>query len=486
MNRTQRIKVLGLLSLPLLAIALAVMVFSMGHSTDTAEAATDGAAMSMAVSGGQTCPGAKAPGDVCVPIGSAFSVTVSGDAVPITNGYVGAQAFLFFGATGLTATGSSTIWGDCAAADLGTLTATTVGRGCLTGLISPPISVIKGALFQFDFTCTTGKSQGHQIDLETLGGPNAGTSGAAFADAVTGNIAVPGSSVTVHCTNANTATPTPTFTPTPTSTPTNTPPPVPRMSKIPALQNVFLTRQGSKVPPVDCLSGTNIGSLSEELSQAVVSPDPKGVTGFQVLAAFEFEVLYDNKKVCVDLTTGADWQAAGAICIIQDSASKPQLEGVARIGCVTVGKAAEVDRIDNLASLATVDVYPQPEIYSPMKPNQENGNVVQINNVNCDLGDEQGEAIPIFACDDADITFRYLEGDVEPDCSVDALDAQAISFRWGVEKGSLIYKDFMNLEPSGTQSDADIDINDLQFVFGRFGSTCAVPHPPQPPVNPKA
>ena len=142
--------------------------------------------------------------------------------------------------------------------------------------------------------------------------------------------------------------------------------------------------------------------------------------------------------------------------------------------------------IDELAPLATVDVYPQPEIYSPMKPNQENGNVVQINNVNCDISDEQGEAIPIFSCDDADITFRYLEGDVEPDCVIDAIDAQAIAFRWGVEKGSLIYKDFMNLEPSNQQADNDIDINDLQFVFGRFGSTCEVPHPPQDPVNPKA
>ena len=34
--------------------------------------------------------------------------------------------------------------------------------------------------------------------------------------------------------------------------------------------------------------------------------------------------------------------------------------------------------------------------------------------------------------------------------------------------------------------DGDIDINDLQFVYGRFGSTCANPWPAQPPVNPKA
>ena len=44
----------------------------------------------------------------------------------------------------------------------------------------------------------------------------------------------------------------------------------------------------------------------------------------------------------------------------------------------------------------------------------------------------------------------------------------------------------MNLEPSSQQQDNDIDINDLQFVFGRFGSTCKDPHPAQDPVNPKA
>ena len=117
------------------------------------------------------------------------------------------------------------------------------------------------------------------------------------------------------------------------------------------------------------------------------------------------------------------------------------------------------------------------------KPNQENGVVVLVSNVNCDLGDEQGHAIPISACHDVAVTFSYLEGDVNPDCVVDALDAQAVAFRWGVAKGSLIYSEFMNLEPSGAQADDDIDINDLQFVYGRFGSTCDDPHPPQDPVN---
>jgi hypothetical protein len=84
------------------------------------------------------------------------------------------------------------------------------------------------------------------------------------------------------------------------------------------------------------------------------------------------------------------------------------------------------------------------------------------------------------------VTIRYLEGDVEPDCTVNGLDTQAVAFRWGVSKGHQFYNPFMNVEPSGPQSDSDIDINDLQFIFGRFGSTCENPHPVQSPVNLKS
>jgi hypothetical protein len=134
--------------------------------------------------------------------------------------------------------------------------------------------------------------------------------------------------------------------------------------------------------------------------------------------------------------------------------------------------------------LATIEVRPQPELYSQAKPNQDNGQAVQISNEGCKLTDLQGHAIAIASCDDAAVTVRYLEGDVEPDCQVNALDTQAIAFRRGADKGSLIYNDRFNLEPSGTQADQDIDISDLQFVYGRFGSTCGAAHPPQDPVNP--
>ncbi|MCI0855253.1 MAG: hypothetical protein J4N98_01085, partial [Chloroflexi bacterium] len=73
-----RIKVLGLLGLPLLAIAVAVMVFAVGNSSDTTEAATDGAAMSLRVPAGDQfdCAGGPTAGKVCVPLGAKFDVIV--------------------------------------------------------------------------------------------------------------------------------------------------------------------------------------------------------------------------------------------------------------------------------------------------------------------------------------------------------------------------------------------------------------------------
>ncbi|MFV2070213.1 MAG: hypothetical protein ACC645_24865, partial [Pirellulales bacterium] len=490
--------------LPLLAIALAVMVFAWGSSTDTTEPATDGAALSISAAAAipADCPTGKAPEVVCAGFGGKVTVTVAVDAYDVANGYAGIQAFLHYGTGGgndLVFKGlsvnanipdppSTAMTGNILTTDF-PLVGGVVGSA-LAGLIPPlPDIATKGDHLDFSFTCTTAAST-HTITLQNVGDVPAAGNGSALInlDGSSNTAVTVGASIDVQCV------------PPPTATPTSTPPPIPKMSKCDAAVttscestiNHFLQRQGAKIPPADCLSGTPT-ALSEVLSQAIVSPNPKDPSAFQQIGAFEFEVHYDNKKVCVDLTSGDAWTPGSGtlgapvtgevICIVEDDVSKPQLEGVARMGCVTVGKTLT---IDELQPLAAVDIYPQPEVYSQAKPNQDNGVVVQINNVNCDLGDEQGHAIPIFSCDDADITFRYLEGDVDPNCAIDAIDAQSIAFRWGVEKGSLIYKDFMNLEPSSQQADADIDINDLQFVYGRFGSTCEVPHPPQPPVNPKA
>jgi hypothetical protein len=87
----------------------------------------------------------------------------------------------------------------------------------------------------------------------------------------------------------------------------------------------------------------------------------------------------------------------------------------------------------------------------------------------------------ISECGDLSVTARILEGDLNLDCKVTVLDDQAIAWRYGSSVGSTRYDPWYDLEPA--LKDLDVDIKDVQKVFGRNGSTCADPVPPQPPVN---
>jgi hypothetical protein len=80
---------------------------------------------------------------------------------------------------------------------------------------------------------------------------------------------------------------------------------------------------------------------------------------------------------------------------------------------------------------------------------------------------------------DAVIVARALQGDLDLDCKVNVVDEQMISFRYKASLGSIWYRPFFDLEPQ--PGDGEIDTKDLQFVYGRDGSTCEDPKPPQPP-----
>ena len=157
------------------------------------------------------------------------------------------------------------------------------------------------------------------------------------------------------------------------------------MVKAPDLSNVFLTRQGAKIPPTDCLAGTDAAVLQEQLDRPIpAAPDPKDPSILQQVGAFEFEVQYDSTKVCVEIQPSGFWATSGQVtCLIEDSVTKPQTENVARIGCVTIGKTEWADTNTPDGRLfAQVIVRPQPEIYSQAKPDQDNGVVISIANVN--------------------------------------------------------------------------------------------------------
>jgi hypothetical protein len=128
------------------------------------------------------------------------------------------------------------------------------------------------------------------------------------------------------------------------------------------------------------------------------------------------------------------------------------------------------------------------------RPTKDNGVVTNIVDDNCEITDIYGEPMadtlpgqltPV--CGDLHVTVRMLEGDTDLDCDVDVVDDQAVAFRYGASWGLQLYNQWFDLEPK--YADQDIDIKDLQFVFGRNYSTCQAPIPddqaePVPPAQP--
>ena len=119
---------------------------------------------------------------------------------------------------------------------------------------------------------------------------------------------------------------------------------------------------------------------------------------------------------------------------------------------------------------------PNPDLV--IRPTARNGVLVHLLNssVDVELADELGNPIPIDMVTSAEIFVRALEGDVNYDCTVNVIDEQAVSGRYGTGFGIWPYHVFYDLEP--VVADFDIDIKDLQFVYGRDGRTCDEPVPP--------
>jgi hypothetical protein len=139
------------------------------------------------------------------------------------------------------------------------------------------------------------------------------------------------------------------------------------------------------------------------------------------------------------------------------------------------------------AVLATITLTPNEDLKFRLHPGNDNGVVRMILDENCEVANTLGHPQPgsvngglALECGDASITVRILEGDLNLDCKVDVTDEQLIAGKYGTFFGNIFYDPWFDLEPA--LKDFDIDIKDLQKVFGRDGSTCALPIPPQPPV----
>jgi hypothetical protein len=329
------------------------------------------------------------------------------------------------------------------------------------------------------------------------------------------------------------ATDTPTQAPTNTSTPvppTNTPTNTPTATNTPAGYGVVKVPE-SCLPtpdPDNCVPGapsaanlwiceaagpacTGVGEGElkvYEVAQGVPTAAAPATGG---LAAYEFSVEYDNFVIkslnpC-DIVFGVGGAGAGRGPVDELNSSTPAnsdcaddvngstdgtcsmsaiLENIIHFGCATNGTSP--DGPTGTFTLASLVLIPHEDLSNDLFPGNDNGVVTIIKDNGCELVDELGHPLPgsvggglAAYCEDAVITVRILEGDLDLDCIVEVTDAQAIAGHYGAFFGSLLYSKWLDLEPN--LHDLDIDIKDIQKVFGRIGSTCQNPVPAQTPVT---
>ncbi|MGB6895001.1 MAG: hypothetical protein WBF37_03520 [Dehalococcoidia bacterium] len=215
------------------------------------------------------------------------------------------------------------------------------------------------------------------------------------------------------------------------------------------------------------------------------------------VGAYEFQLKFDHKIFDIAIEDSSWLSVEGARTV--DCTMTIVTENDIRFGCVSSGPlpGATAGFGPDAEVVATIEVCPEPDLVNRLTPGQENGVVRTLLDENCQLasplGDPlqievEGDLVPapgilpgglLEVCSDMTITVRILEADLNLDCLVNVLDEQAIAFRYGAFFGNLLYDPWYDLEPA--LKDFDIDIKDLQKVFGRDGSTCVEPIPAQDP-----
>jgi uncharacterized repeat protein (TIGR01451 family) len=256
------------------------------------------------------------------------------------------------------------------------------------------------------------------------------------------------------------------------------------------LINLFIT-----VPPTTldiCEWALNVGG------------DPDGV------GAFEFQVKFDNH--IFDITIEAtNWlydtgRVPGAVGI-GGCAATILTENDIRFGCVSKNPTDTggnpIITTGNMADgvIAILHVTPKADLVKRITPGNDNGAIRSLLDEGCEFADIWGHPLStngldalgreillpgvlpgglIADCADVTITVRILEGDMDTDCDVDVADDQLEASHYGAFFGNLLYDPWWDLEPG--LKDGDVDIKDLQKVFGRNGSTCDNPIPAQPPL----
>jgi uncharacterized repeat protein (TIGR01451 family) len=270
--------------------------------------------------------------------------------------------------------------------------------------------------------------------------------------------------------------------------------------------NLWLCKTGPDCHVADPITGAQIGKGILDVGDFIFlredddSPndsdtDPEG------LAAYEEQIKYDHKVFDVAVadagSDGLDNDGDTVIDNIEESViagwrgnvdctATIMTENWIMFGCVSSGQ--QLGNPQPVAEwLKTISLTPDPDMFQRIRPTKDNGVVSTVIDENCEVADMYASEPWPFTlpggltedCTDLTVTVRMLEGDLNLDCMVNVLDEQIIAGRYGSFFGLLLYNSFYDLEPKTT--DFDIDIKDLQFVFGRDGSMCQAPIPNQDP-----
>ena len=276
-------------------------------------------------------------------------------------------------------------------------------------------------------------------------------------------------------------------------------PPAVAWSKSPTSTNVWLADCDPNDAMGQCFGETvNAASFDEVMTN---QGDLAGLGGFS------FDLHYDPTQYIapvIDLQPAIDLFAASGRSL-DCSITNPQ-NGIIHVACASTGDYGVGPVFVGAQVMAHVTVTPQDFLVEAIRPNKENGDrsVVKddqvtvtntcgqpLNNGDQNTPDCQGTNLEGVGPGgvltgnpnggQSNQTIRRLEGDVNADCSVNVLDMQDEASRFGTSTGSLLYDLFHDVNSPLQHGDGEIDINDVQFVYGRFGSECSAPIPAQAP-----